>query len=71
MTFLELQKKIVQTRKARKGVSNRVDYFSDDPNEDFWNLVYKKALTAANQVVKHYVEEKAIGKNDKVKVTIK
>ena len=37
MTFLELQKRIVQTRKARSGVHNRTDYFdSADSNEDFY-----------------------------------
>ncbi len=52
MTFLELQNKIVQTRKARKGIKNREDYFENDENEDFWNAVYKKALSAANNVIK-------------------
>lgn len=54
MTFLELQNQIVQTRKARKGVKNREDYFLDDDNEEFWTSVYKRALYIANDVVKHY-----------------
>ena len=38
MKFLELQNMIVQTRKARKGVKNREDYFSgDSDDEKFWN----------------------------------
>lgn len=69
MTFLELQKKIVQTRKARKGVHNRTDYFSDPADsEDFYNEVYKKALRAANQVVKHYDERGEIDSREKVTV---
>lgn len=52
MTFRELQNKIIQTGKARKGVKNREDYFEHDENEDFWRAVYKKALSAANSVVK-------------------
>lgn len=54
MTFLELHKRIVQTRKARKGVKNREDYFQDDDREEFWKSVYKRALYIANEVVKHY-----------------
>ena len=56
MTFIQLQNKIIQTRKARSGVHNRIDYFADDVNvnEDYWQLVYKKALKAANDVIKHY-----------------
>ena len=43
MTFLELQKQIAQTRKARKGISNRVDYYEgQEQQEDFDNAVYKK-----------------------------
>lgn len=57
MTFLELQKKIVQTRKNRKGVKNRVDYFANDANESFYMYLYKKALNAANQIVKHCDEK--------------
>ena len=53
MTFLELHNQIVQTRKARKGVKNREDYFQDDDKEDFWTSVYKRALYIANDVVKH------------------
>ena len=52
MTFRELQNKILQTGKARRGVKNREDYFEHDENEDFWRAVYKKALSAANSVVK-------------------
>ncbi len=57
MTFLELQKKIIQTRKNRKGVKNRVDYFANDANESFYMYLYKKALNAANQIVKHCDEK--------------
>lgn len=61
MTFLELQKKIVQTRKKRSGIKNKNDYFED--NEPFFNYcqsVYKKALNAANQVVQHCMKKKEI-----------
>lgn len=70
MTFIQLQNKIIQTRKARKGISNRLDYFTDDVNEDYWQLVYKKALKAANDVLKHYEEVGEISSKDKVTVTI-
>ena len=72
MTFIELQNKIIQTRKARSGVHNRIDYFADDVNvnEDYWQLVYKKALKAANDVIKHYEKVKEISPKDKVTVTV-
>ena len=70
MTFLELQKKILQTRKARKGVHNRTDYFSyPSDSEDFYNAVYKKALKAANDVIKHYDELGEIDAREKITVT--
>ncbi len=69
MTFLELQNMIIQTRKARRGVSNREDYFSDDPNEAYWGEVYKKALRAANEVIKHYTEVGEISPRDKLRVS--
>lgn len=54
MTFLELQKKITQTRKARKGVKNKIDYYGEDFNkEDYESAVYRKALSGANQIVQH------------------
>ena len=56
MTFLELQKQILQSRKARKGVKNRIDYLADEPNADFYEKLYKKALTGANTIVKHAIE---------------
>lgn len=61
MTFLELQNKIIQTRKARMGM-NRDCYFYDDAVEDFMVSVYRKALTAANQVVQHCIEARQIEK---------
>ena len=71
MTFIQLQNWIKQTRKARSGVHNRIDYFANDQNEDFYNMVYKKALKAANDVIKHYEEVKEISLKDKVTVTVK
>ena len=70
MTFIQLQNWIIQTRKARSGVHNRIDYFANDQNEDFYNMVYKKALKAANDVLKHYEEVGEISPKDKVTVTI-
>lgn len=72
MTFIQLQNWIIQTRKARSGVHNRIDYFADDVNvnEDYWQLVYKKALKAANDVLKHYEKVKEISPKDKVTVTV-
>lgn len=70
MTFLKLQNQIVQTRKHRRGVSNRLDYYDDDSNEyDFDTTVYKKALQAANQVIKYYYETGEISPRDKIKVS--
>ena len=56
MTFLELQRMIQQTRKARKGTHNRIDYFEDDPNEEYYKAIYKRACQVANAVINHYEE---------------
>ena len=70
MTFLELQKQIVQTRKARKGVKNRTNYFEDcsGQEEQFWSEVYKRSLRVANEVVKHYEVASEFDKAEKVSV---
>lgn len=65
MTFMELQNQIVQTRKARKGVKNREDYFLDDDKEEFWTSVYKRALYIANDVVKHYEKKGEYDRSEK------
>ena len=71
MKFLELQNMIVQTRKARKGVKNREDYFDDDMEaEKFWNSVYKKALSIANDVVAHYEGKGIYDAKDKVSLAL-
>ena len=62
MTFLELQRRIVQTRKARIGIRNKEYYFHDVAVEDFMVSVYRKALSAANQVVHHCIEVNQIEK---------
>ncbi len=64
MTFLELQKQIIQTRKGRRN-------FDDYQEERFYNAVYKKALHAANKTVAHYFEEGVITPKDKVTVQFK
>ena len=57
MTFLEIQREIVQSRKAKKGVKNRIDYFGENfAEEKFYKDVYRKALSAANKVVDHCFE---------------
>lgn len=75
MTFLELQNRIVQTRKARRGLKRpHTDYYptAEDWNqEDFDKAVYKKALKAANDVIKFYEESGRLTNRDKVTVTIK
>lgn len=69
MTFLELQKEILQTRKARKGM-HRTDYFAgDEEAEAFYNAVYKRAVSVANQIVKHYEEKAEYDPKDKPKIT--
>ena len=69
MTFLELQRMIQQTRKARKGTRNRIDYFEDDPNEDYYKAIYKRACQVANAVVDHYEELGVYDPKDKPKIT--
>lgn len=71
MTFLELQRKITQTRKARRGVSNRKDYFNDDPNEDFYLAVYRRVLSVANEIIRHYEEKGEFDSTDKPKIVWK
>lgn len=68
MTFLELQKRIVQTRKARQGVKNRTDYFDDWQEEEFCKELYKRALRAANEVVQHYEASGSLDKPEKISV---
>ena len=72
MTFLDLQRKIQQTRKAREGIGNRIDYFQDDETgEKFYTAVYKRALAAANAVVKHYEEKGEYDPKDRPTITWK
>lgn len=69
MTFLDLQKRIVQTRKARQGAKNRTDYFDDDwQEEEYWKAVYQRALRAANKVVQHYEASGRLDKSEKISV---
>ena len=72
MTFLELQNKIEQTRKARRGVGNRTEYFAEGSEEEaFYNAVYKRALSVANAVVKHHEEIGEFNPKDRPKLTWK
>ena len=58
MTFLELQNAIQQTRKSRRGVSNRRDYFEEEEpeTERAYIQIYQKALKTANKIVNHYID---------------
>jgi hypothetical protein len=74
-TFLGLQKQIKHTRKYL-GTEKRKYYDTykdnrDNEEYDFDELVYKKALQAANQVVKYYYETGAVSPKDKIKVDVK
>lgn len=72
MTFLDLQKKLVQTRKARKGMVNRTEYFEEGSNEEeFYSAVYKRVLSVANQIVKHYEELGEFDPKDKPSINWK
>lgn len=62
-TFLGLQQELKHTRKYR-GTEKRKYY-----EYDFDALVYKKALQAANQVVRYYYETGAVSSKDKIKVS--
>ena len=70
MTFLDLQRKIVQTRKARQGVANRRDYFKDVnlDEEVALNAIYKRALRTANEVVKHYEIAEEFDPEEKISI---
>jgi len=69
MSFLDLQNRLTQTRKARKGTSNRRDYY-DTPNNnyEFDLAVYHKALSVANKVVQHFCDAGEINSEEKVLV---
>ena len=70
MTFLELQNAIQQTRKSRRGVSNRRDYFEDEEpeTERTYTHIYQKALKIANQVVSHYIDLGYFDPTEKISV---
>ena len=71
MTFLELHNQIQQTRKARKGM-DRTDYFAgDEEAEQFYSAVYKRAVSVANAVVKHYEEKAEYDPKDKPTISWK
>lgn len=70
MTFLELQRRIQQTKKARKGIRNKRDYFEDTTfdEEMVLNKIYQRALKAANEVIKHYTETGEFNPEEKMNV---
>lgn len=74
MTFLELQKKIVQTRKARKGIHHSEDYYIDGYGEEIDLAIYRKALAIANQTVK-YLKDNELSPSEiaktKIAITVK
>lgn len=72
-TFLNLQHQLKHTRKYL-GTEKRKYYDTykdnrDNEEYDFDALVYKKALQAANQVVRYYYETGAVSSKDKIKVS--
>lgn len=71
MTFLELQNLIVQTRKSRRGITNRRDYFKDEEPEveRAYIQIYQKALKIANQVVNHYIDIGYFDQSEKISLT--
>lgn len=69
MSFLDLQNRLTQTRKARKGTSNRRNYYdTPDNNYEFDLAVYHKALSVANKVVQHFCDAGEINSEEKVLV---
>ena len=57
MTFLELQSDIKRTRKLLKKRREQNSNLADKTESDkTLELLYKKALTAANKVVNHYID---------------
>ena len=69
MTFMQLQNQLLQTKKARKGVSNRRDYYADENNNyEFDEAVYRKALSVANKIIRHYYDLKEIDGNEKISI---
>lgn len=70
MTFLDLQRQITQTRKARKGISNRRDYFKDisGKEEKAIKEIYKRTLRIANEIIKHYEETGIYDPAEKISV---
>jgi hypothetical protein len=73
-TFLSLQHQLKHTRKYRGTDKRRYynDFKDNRDNEeyDFDSLVYKKALQAANQVVRYYYETGEVSPRDKIKTEI-
>ncbi len=70
-TFLNLQRQLTQTRKHRRGISNRLNYYDDSNEYAFDAAVYKKAIQAANQVVRYYYETGEVSPQDKIKTEIR
>lgn len=72
-TFLSLQHQLTHTRKylgtEKRRYYNDFKDNRDNQEYDFDAAVYKKALQAANQVVKYYYETGAVSSRDKIKVS--
>lgn len=73
MTFLELHKMLKQICKARKGNPNKTDVFKEcelkPDEEEFFLLVYDRALATADEIVNHYLKKCELDKNEKIIVT--
>ena len=70
MTFLELQSDIKRTRKLlRKRRQQNSDLADKTESDKALELLYKKALTAANKVVNHYTDLGELDEKEKISVT--
>ena len=68
MTFLDLHRQLTQTRKARRGISNRRDYYDTPDTYEFDLAIYHKALSIANKIVQHFYDAGAIKSGEKISV---
>ena len=70
MTFLELQGDIKRTRKLlRKRRQQNSDLADKTESDKALELLYKKALIAANKVVNHYIDLGELDEKEKISVT--
>ena len=69
MTFLELQNDIERTRRLlRKRRQQNNDFVEKTESEKVLELLYKKTLSVANQVVNHYIDLGYFDAQEKISV---